>query len=69
MNNDIYKDLCPDMVKYIHDFCKDRIDRMSLHSLKSGACKSCPYRYRGEKVDLYCCTFGTLPRDWEIKEE
>lgn len=64
-----FKDLCPDMVKYIHDFCKDRTDRMGLHSLKSGACKSCPYRYRGKKTDIYCCTFGTLPRDWEFDAE
>lgn len=69
MNYDIDRDLSPDMVEYIHDFCKDRIDRMGLHSLKNGACKSCPYRYKGERVESCCCMFGTLPRDWEIKEE
>lgn len=65
----IFKGLNPDMYKYIHDFCKDRIDRMGLYSLRSGACKSCPYRYRGKNKDTRCCIFGTVPRDWELEEE
>lgn len=65
----IFRGLNPDMYKYIHDFCKDRIDRMGLYSLRSGACKSCPYRYRGKNTDMRCCIFGTVPRDWELEEE
>ena len=57
------------MDKYIHDFCKDRTDRMGLYSLKSGACKSYLYRYRGKNTDMRCCIFGTVPRDWELEEE
>lgn len=54
-----------DMEKYIKKFCMDRIERMGFYSVRSGACKSCPYRYRGSNTDLYCCMFETVPRDWE----
>ena len=53
-----------EMKKYLKKFCTERIEKMGLHSLRSGACKSCPYRYRGTNKNS-CCMFGTLPRDWD----
>lgn len=50
----------------IKDFCTKRIEKYGLHTIKSGACKSCPFRYRGDNP-LYCCMFGNLPYDWSIE--
>lgn len=49
---------------FIKQLCIERISKMGLHTLKSGACKSCPFRYRGSNVDNNCCMFQNLPRDW-----
>ena len=51
-------------VLFIKKLCEERIEKYGLHSVKSGACKSCPYRYRGDKVNRLCCSFATIPMDW-----
>lgn len=64
-------DACGDSVykesaEYIKSFCTDRIKKYGLHTVKSGACKSCPYRYRGTKGG-FCCIFGNLPYSWSAE--
>ena len=50
-------------VRYIKNLCTERVEKYGLYSVKRGACKSCPYRYRGSNP-LFCCTFSNLPKDW-----
>ena len=47
----------------IKEYCSNRIVKYGLTTPGHGACKSCPYRYRG-KNDLYCCIFSDLPYSW-----
>lgn len=51
---------------YLKEFCSKRIEKYGLHSIRSGACKGCPYRYRGNNP-LVCCMFGNIPRDWSYE--
>lgn len=65
---DIFTSSCgcpPEMERYLKKFCTDRVDKMGLYSLRSGACKSCPYRYRGDNTEVYCCMFDIVPMNWE----
>lgn len=52
-----------DEVLRIKKVCTDRIAKYGLYSVKSGACKGCPYRYRGTNT-ISCCIFGDLPYSW-----
>ena len=52
-----------EQVDYIKEYCKKRVSKYGLTTIKGGACKSCIYRYRGTNP-LYCCAFGNLPKDW-----
>ena len=51
---------------YLKDFCSERIKKYGFYSLKSGACKGCPYKYRGSNP-LMSCMFSNVPRDWSIE--
>lgn len=50
-------------VQCIKQMCTERVSKYGLTSVKGGACKGCPFRYRGSNP-LFCCTFGNLPKDW-----
>ena len=54
---------CKEEAMRIKAYCADRIEKYGLHSIRSGACKSCPYRYRGTNK-ISCCMFGNLPYSW-----
>lgn len=48
---------------YIRDFCKKRVEKYNIYTVKSGACKGCPFRYRGNNPYI-CCLFGNTPYTW-----
>lgn len=47
----------------IKEFCSDRINKYGLTTPNHGACKGCPYRYKGYNK-LMCCIFANLPYTW-----
>lgn len=51
---------------HIKNVCTIRVKKYGLYSIKRGACKGCPYRYRGNNP-LMCCIFGNIPKDWSIE--
>lgn len=50
--------------KGIKDFCTESIDKYGLTTPNHGACKGCPYRYRGSS-QIMCCIFSDLPYSWK----
>lgn len=52
-----------DSYNYIKDICSERIKKYGLTTPNHGACKGCPYRYKGDNT-LMCCIFGNLPYTW-----
>lgn len=52
-----------DSYNYIKKFCSDRIKKHGLTTPNHGACKGCPYRYKGYNK-LMCCIFANLPYTW-----
>ena len=51
---------------YLKEYCAKRIKKYGLTTVRSGACKGCPYRYRGERKNM-CCMFGNIPASWSTE--
>lgn len=47
----------------IKELCSNRIRKYGLTTPNHGACKGCPYRYKGDNK-LMCCIFANLPYTW-----
>ena len=62
--HEIAQHLSAETAELIMEECKARVEKYGCVSVKTGACKACKYRYRGDD-ELTSCIFGNLPCTWD----